>query len=194
MPTFLLKLAAVLAAAPVPLGEAPQQPVPIGAGKAYHPGATSAAVARSEPVGRLRCSRTPVRRVGIHLELFAARRAVVIPPGIGIAPPFARDGAYVRGGRCSYPLRTVNPTGVFEIRPGIELTLGDLFAVWGQPLGRNQLAAFRARRGERVRAWVGGRAWRGRLSAIPLRRHAQIVLEVGGFVPPHPRYLFPRGL
>jgi hypothetical protein len=119
---------------------------------------------------------------------------VIVPPGIGVAPPFRRDGAYVRGGRCSYPLRTRDPTGVFEIDPRLALTLGDLFAVWGQPLGPTRLAGFRAKRGERVRAWVGGRAWRGRLSAIPLRRHAQIVLEVGGFVPPHARYLFPRGL
>ena len=44
------------------------------------------------------------------------------------------------------------------------------------------------------RAFVGGDEWRGDLSGIPLRRHAQIVLEVGGFVAPHRRYGFPPGL
>ena len=42
----------------------------------------------------------------------------------------------------------------------------------------------------RVRAYVGGEQWRGDVRAIPLRPHAQIVLEVGGYVPPHRFFLF----
>jgi hypothetical protein len=41
---------------------------------------------------------------------------------------------------------------------------------------------------------VGGRRWLGDVRAIPLKRHAQIVLEIGGYVPPHARFLFPKGL
>ena len=74
------------------------------------------------------------------------------------------------------------------------VSLGDLFAVWGRPLSRSRLAGYRARRGEQIRAWVGGCPWRGPLGRIPLRRHAEIVLEGGGFVPPHATFLFPRGL
>ena len=130
----------------------------------------------------------------MHVELFANRRVMVVPAGIGIAPPLVRDGATVRSGWCSYPLRTQQPTGVLEVERGNPLTLGDLFAVWGRPLSRSRLAGYRARPGERIRAWVGGCPWKGRLDRIPLRRHAQIVLEGGGFVPPHASFLFPRGL
>ncbi len=28
---------------------------------------------------------------------------------------------------------------------------------------------------------------------MPLQRHDEIVLEIGGYVPPHTRYLFPEG-
>ena len=28
---------------------------------------------------------------------------------------------------------------------------------------------------------------------MPLQRHDEIVLEIGGYVPPHARYLFPEG-
>ena len=70
------------------------------------------------------------------------------------------------------------------------LTLGDLFDVWGQPLSHTRMAGFRGR----VRAFVGGRRWNRGPRAIPLARHAQIVLEVGGYVPPHRTYLFPPGL
>jgi hypothetical protein len=117
----------------------------------------------------------------VHLELFAQRRVVLIPPGIGVAPPRTRTGAYVRGGRCSYPLRTREPTGVIEVRVRPRaMTLGQFFAIWGQPL--------------RGRAYVDGRRWRGDPRRIPLGRHAQIVLEVGGYVRPHARYGFPPGL
>ena len=113
---------------------------------------------------------------------------VLVAPGIGIAPPRSRHGAYVRGGRCSYAVRTREPTGVIEVAAGgRRKTLGDVFAVWGQPLGRKRMAGFRGQ----VSAFVGGRRFRGDPRAIPLTRHAQIVLEVGGYVRPHPTYRFP---
>lgn len=155
-------------------------PTPIGVGPAFHPPALSRPVAAGRPVAGLRCGGEG-RRFGVHLELFAAGRVVIVPAGIGIAAPWRRDGAYVVSGRCSYPLRTREPTGVIEVsRPG--LTLGDLFAVWGQRLGRYR------------RAYVGGRRRPGPLAAIPLRRHAEIVLETGPFVAPHAGFLFRKGL
>jgi hypothetical protein len=87
-------------------------------------------------------------------------------------------------------VRTREPTGVIEVAEGRPVTLGDLFAVWGQPLSGTRMAGFR---GE-VRAYVAGRPWRRDPRSIPLRRHAQVVLEVGGHVPPHRSYLFPPGL
>ncbi len=69
-------------------------------------------------------------------------------------------------------------------------TLGALFAIWGQPLSDTRVASF----GGRVGAFVGGRRWRGDPRSIPLERHAEIVLEVDGYIPPHPKYTFPPGL
>src|SRR5689334_9559651 len=127
-------------------------PRPIGAGPRYHPAATSGSVASALPVGPLRCSAAPVPRFGVHLELFAGRLVVVAPAGIGVAPPLRRDGAYVRGGRCSYPARTREPTGVVEVAAGRRLTLGQLFDLWGRPLSPTRLAGFRGR----VTAFVAG--------------------------------------
>jgi hypothetical protein len=52
------------------------------------------------------------------------------------------------------------------------------------------LVGFRTTARNPVRAYVGGRRWHGALGAIPLRRHAQIVLELGAYIPPHPFFLF----
>jgi hypothetical protein len=50
--------------------------------------------------------------------------------------------------------------------------VGAVFRSWGQPLSATRLASFRA---------------------VPLTRHAEIVLEVGPHVPPHSSYAFPPG-
>jgi hypothetical protein len=132
-----------------------------------------------------------VKRYAAHLEVFANRRDLVIPAGIGIAPPRVRKGAYITGGRCSYPVRTVEPTGLIEIERGVEATVGELFELWGQELSKQRLLSFHARRGRAVSAFVNGRRWRGEPRRIPLKRHSAIVLEIGGFFPPTRRYAFP---
>jgi hypothetical protein len=164
-------------------------PIPIGPAPRWQPPPLSDAVRAARPVDGMRCSTEERDRFGVHLELFADRRVLIIPPGVGVAPPQRREGAYVRGGRCSYPIRTREPTGVLEVEPGREYTLGHLFDLWGQPLSRRRIASFR---GE-VESFVGGERVGGDPRRIPLRRHAQIVLEVGEYVPPHARYTFPPG-
>jgi hypothetical protein len=103
----------------------------------------------------------------------------------------AHEGAAAHPGGCVYPLSTGGPDGVVSVARGRALTLADLFALWGQPLGPHRLAAFSSR--SPVRAYVGGRLVGGPAAAIRLTAHAQIVLEVGGYVPPHPFFLFPGG-
>jgi hypothetical protein len=162
-------------------------PWPIGSGPGFRPAAASPAVLAGRPVGPFRCARGGVRH-GVHVELFVRRRVLIVPAGIGVARPWRSHLARLTPGRCTYAARTLEPTGVFEVRPG--LTLGDAFRVWGRPLGRGGFAGFRGP----VLAFVGGRRWHGDPRSIPLTRHAQIVLELGGYVAPHPRYLFAPGL
>lgn len=94
-------------------------------------------------------------------------------------------GGRIERARCYGPLVTIDPTGLVLVRPGTRATVGDLFALWGRPVGAGFHGA--------LRAWVNGREVRGPAAAIPLRRHDEIVLEVGGYVVPHGRYTFPPG-
>ena len=59
------------------------------------PPAVAGARRGGAPIAGLRCSRAEQGRFGVHLELFAARRVVLVAPGIGVAPPRTRRGAYV---------------------------------------------------------------------------------------------------
>jgi hypothetical protein len=168
----------------------PLVPTPIGVGPGYRLEASTADVRAGRRVGDLACSQSSPMRLRVHLELFAHKRVLIVPAGIGVAPPVERDGVYVLGGRCLYPLRTREPTGVVEVA-ATGLRVGDLFRIWGQPLGPRRLAGFTSSRP--LLAFVNGRRYRGDPSAIPLRRHDEIVLEIGGYVPPHTSYLFPKG-
>jgi hypothetical protein len=167
-------------AALVVLGLPPSvHPWPIGPGPHYRPPARTAAVAAGRPVGSLAAgpAGTSFR---LHLELFANQKVVVVPAGIGVSKA---------GG--VYPIRTTAPGGVFEVASGRHLTLADLFRVWGQPLGPNRLVSFSSSRP--VRAYVDGKPVHGPLGAIPLTRHAEIVLELGAHVAPHSFFLFSGG-
>jgi hypothetical protein len=167
-----------------------ERPARIGRGAGFRPPAISPAVARAATIHGLRCTRARGPVYGVHIELYAHRLVVPVPSGIGVAPPQRRSGVYVLGGRCAYPVRTSEPTGVVVVDQGHLLALGALFAVWGQPLTRGALGSFRGA----VLAYVGGRRFTGPPGAIALRRHAEIVLEIDGVVLPHPAYRFPPGL
>jgi hypothetical protein len=138
------------------------------------------------------CQAHPAVVSAAHVEVFAGNHVVVVPAGIGVAPPLRREGAYVLGGRCVYPLHTVEPTGLVLLGPRSTHTLGEFFDVWGQPLGDKVVASFRAPRGDHVAVYIGGIGWRGDPSAAPLTPHAQVTIEVGPRVPPHAHYVFPQ--
>ncbi len=133
-------------------------PLTVGPGPGYRPPAPAV-----PPAVGLACGPAVGPRRGVHVELFAHRHVVLVPPGIGVAGARA-DGARIGGGRCFYPLITRDPTGVVEVAAGgPRRRLGDLFALWGQPLSATRLAGFG---GGAVRAYVDGRAVAGDPSAI----------------------------
>lgn len=147
-------------------------PWPIGAGPQFHP----AAPARDgRPVAGSVCTVYRVR-FDAHVEIFASRRVAILPRGIGRGP-----------NDCRYAASTNAPTGVIRLTGAV--TLGDLFRIWGQPLGPHRLLSFRGT----TTAFVGGRKWHGDPRRLWLTRHAQVVLEIGGYVAPHPSYVFPKG-
>jgi len=158
---------------------------PIGAGPDFQPPATGPVTGPCLPaVGP---------RDGVHVEVFAANRVVLLPAGIGVRSPRTSVAGRITHASCYGALVTLDPTGLVLVRPGAGLTVAALFRSWGQPLSATRLASFRAAAGTRVAVFVDGRPWPGAPGAVPLTRHAEIVLEAGPHVPPHSSYAFPPG-
>jgi hypothetical protein len=158
---------------------------PIGTGPRF-------ALPASGPVAGA-CQRSLGPRVGVHVEVFAANRVLLLPAGIGALRPWAELDGAITSARCYGALVTLDPTGLVLVRPGTGLTLADLFRSWGEPLSRTRLASFSAPAGTQVAVFVDGRRWNAGPASVPLARHAEIVLEVGPHVPPHSSYAFPPG-
>jgi hypothetical protein len=109
-----------------------------------------------------------------HLELFGNGYAIVIPARVGMRTSSCRAHAW-----------TSDPTGV--VRFDRASTLGELFAIWGEPLGPRRLLSFHGV----VSLFRNGVRLRGDPRTFVLRDGDEVVLEVGPFVTPHPSYRFP---
>jgi hypothetical protein len=161
-------LAVLLAAALVP--------TPIGVGPRYHPPPAAHGVCQAVPLhGAPR----------VHVELFANRRVVIVPAALGLRGARLELGRVVFA-RCRTRFWTTDPSGVVVFDGAA--TLGGLFAVWGQPLTPQRLAGFRGN----VRLYRNGVLVHSHPRLVVLHDGDELVLEVGGYVPPHRSYRFPH--
>lgn len=177
---------AVLVVAVVPAAPAyGADPVPIGAGPEYRP-PSGWPLAADRPLAALGGLPRDVRSgIRIHLELFANRLVVVVPGGIGVSAGRTTLYGFITEAPWHAPAWTTEAGGVVHLsRPGMRL--GDVFAIWRQPVGADRLLTWAGP----VHAFVDGRRVRCDPAAITLRDGAQIVLEVGGYVRPHASFTF----
>ena len=119
-----------------------------------------------------------------HLQVYVDGRSRALPGGIGMVdqnPQTTSRGLFYGTSVCMYWLHTRAADGLIEAQAPVprHFTLGDLFAVWNQPLSSDRVARARGR----VSATVNGRRWHGDPAAIPLTPHAAIQLAVGRPVP-----------
>lgn len=115
-----------------------------------------------------------------HLQVYVDGHSRALPGGIGIVdenPVPTQHGLFYGALTCMYWLHTRAADGLVEVQSPIarRYTLGDLFAVWNQPLSKRRVAGARGR----VTATVNGRRWSASPTLIPLDEHESIQLAVG---------------
>jgi hypothetical protein len=130
-----------------------------------------------------------------HIAIYANGQPLTVPYGIGIGKPWqvqqSTEGPFVVAGSCFYWLHTHTDDGIIHIESPVQRTfsLGDFFAIWGQPLSSSQAASATGP----VIAYVNGERSSGDPSQIALQAHQLIQLDVGDETPPQP-FTFPPGL
>ncbi|HET9014183.1 MAG TPA: hypothetical protein VFN57_01210 [Thermomicrobiaceae bacterium] len=115
-----------------------------------------------------------------HLTIFVNGQQRQIPYGIGIPNVQAQQtpqGPFAASGSCFYWLHTHADDGIIHIESPVQktFTLGDFFAIWGQPLSTSQVGPAKGP----VVALYNGKQYLGNPQDIPLTNHANIQLEVG---------------
>jgi hypothetical protein len=135
--------------------------------------ATLAAVPGGEPVSGIHCDQMEgnVLHIHQHLAIFNHGKPVGIPEDVG-RPLFAN---------CFYWLHTHTPDGVIHVESPTfrTYTLGEFFAVWGQPLSRANVAGAKPRPGEKTTVWVDGNLFTGDPAKIELTQHLDVTIDVG---------------
>jgi len=131
------------------------------------------AVPDGQPVAGISCDAMEGQRLHIHqhIAILDHGKAVQVPPNVG----------QPAGKRCLYWIHTHTPDGIIHIEAPQDrsFTLGDFFAIWGQPLGKTLAASARAAKGEKTKVWLNGKPFTKDPRSIPLVAHADIVIQVG---------------
>ena len=131
-----------------------------------------------------------------HLTIFVDGKAKQVPFGIGIGPPLQGQrtpvGAIVILGTCFMWLHTHASDGIIHIESPLQTTytLGQFFAIWGQPLSKTQVGPAKGT----VTTFYNGKVWTGDPAAVPLTSEAQIQLDVGSPLVAPEHITFPKGL
>jgi len=148
---------------------------------------TTASGGAGQTVAGVKCNRTEQLNyhVHAHLSLIANGTPEALPALIGI------PGGGTGTPQCFYFLHTHDTSGVIHIEAPAKqtFTLGQFFAVWGQPLSKAQATNLQAP----LHVFVGKKAYTGNPANIKLTPHELITIESGKKVPP-PSFTFPAGL
>jgi hypothetical protein len=145
-------------------------------------GLTSAA--SGKPVNGVKCQSSEQAAYHIHAQLtiYVNGQLRPVPLGIGIVPPVVQQSASgpfasAPSGGCYYWMHTHAQDGVIHIESPTSkvYTLGDFFAIWGQPLSSNQVGPATGA----VTVYVNGKRYSGDPSSIDLSPHEAIQLDVG---------------
>jgi hypothetical protein len=181
------------APSPGPLGP---ELVPIPPARALAPSTSVARPGKSVDGIRCEVNERVLFHVHAHVAVFVKGKPRAIPAGIGIWPPLGpqnyRHGQFgITQGNCFSWLTTHYADGIVHIESPVRrpFRLGQLFDLWGQPLGRDRVGpAIGA-----VTAIVNRTVWTADPRLIPLTRHAQIQLEVGSPLVAPQNVAFPGG-
>lgn len=129
-----------------------------------------------------------------HLSILYDGNEVNVPANTGIVTS-------ATGTSCLYWMHTHDTTGVIHIeapksQANRAFTLGDFFAIWGQPLSKTQVATLKVNGDQKLQVYVDGTLVPNQdPSKIVLKAHTQVVLEfTPPVVEPPPTYTFPSGL
>jgi len=195
---FACALAVVVASAAITAalsgGSTKPRPIPAGSlgpeGIALEEGTPLAALAETatgKTVDGVQCNANEqvAYHVHTHLAVYVNGELRPLSPGIGIVEPVAQqtaNGTFYSATNCYYWLHVHAQDGAIHIESPTTrtYTLGQFFAIWGQPLTTTQVGPAKGT----VTVYLNGHRYPHPPATIPLGAREDIQLDVGTVVPP----------
>jgi hypothetical protein len=164
--------------------------IPLQEGEVLAPGATPAGGAT---VDGIQCQAS--EQVAYHLSVYVDGVLRPLPAGIGIVQPVAhqtQNGPFYGATTCYYWLHVHAQDGVIHVEsPSVRTyTLGQFFALWGQPLSATGVGSATGP----LTVFVDGHPHQGDPAAIALGAHEDIQIDVGNPVVPPQKVTWANGL
>lgn len=169
--------AASSGSSPGPEGVAIQQGTPL---------APITTAAKGDTVQGVSCqsSEQPAYHIHTHLAVYVDGKLRPITAGVGIVEPQSQQGAnppFYGATNCYYWLHVHTQDGVIHVESPTtrKYTLGQFFAIWGQPLSKTQVGPASGT----LTVFVNGKAYSGDPANISLGSREDIQIDVGTVVP-----------
>ena len=142
----------------------------VGAPGFWPDGDTATGADGTRPVDGIDCSDSEAYHIHAHLSIIREGLVQAVPANIGILA------------KCIYEIHTHDKTGEIHLEAPIakRFTLGNFFAVWGQPLSRSNIAGIT---GAAVTVYVTDGAttveYTGDLAQLELTSHRLVTIQIG---------------
>lgn len=168
----------VLASVPVALGSG------AAIGTSFWAEGSTATGGRGSAVGGVNCLTTEDYHIHAHLSIIKDGQALAIPAHIGLTG-------------CAYELHTHDQSGVVHVETSAyrPFTLGQFFAVWGQPLTRDNVAGIT---GQPVKVYTSDGSsvseFTGDPASLVFSNHQAITIVLGATPKQIPSYTWGAGL
>jgi hypothetical protein len=143
------------------------------------------------PCGRIE---NPLFHFHVRVSIYVNGQPQTVPYGIGVGQPWdivqSNRGPFVRSGSCFSWMHTHMTDGIIHVEGPIprNFTLGDFFAVWGEPLSATRVGPNEGQ----VFTYVNGVRIEGNPADIALLEWDVIQLNVGANSPAPQRFVFPQ--
>lgn len=149
-------------------------------GTAFWADGSTAIGGRGQPIGGVECLKSEDYHIHTHLAIIKDGEVLSIPRNIGLQG-------------CAYELHTHAGSGVLHVETSTfrRFTLGQFFAVWGQPLERSNIAGIT---GLPVTVYLNDGSglieYQGSLADLELRDKREVTIVVGKAPPEIPSYIW----
>jgi hypothetical protein len=153
-------------------------------GTTFWPSGSTSSGGRGQAIGGVNCLINENYHIHTHLAIIKNGESLAIPANVGLQG-------------CAYELHTHDQSGILHVETATptKFTLGQFFAVWGQPLSRSNVAGITD---QPVKIYINDgenlQEFQGNPADVEFSNHRSITIQIGTPLSQIPSYVWDSSL